>query len=99
MWVTIFFTPKDIGEYRAISLVEYLWKVIAIIIDWNLVEFIKFHNFLHGFRAQRGTGKSTLESKLLQNIVGLWKEVLFYIFVDLHKAYVALERGRAMEIM
>ena len=54
-----------------IDLVELLWKVINIIIDQHLEYSIELHNIPHGFRAQIGTGTTTLEDKLLQHIMGL----------------------------
>ena len=41
----------------------------------------------HGLRAGRGTGTAILESKLLQQLAALREEVLYVIFLDLHKAY------------
>ena len=60
---------------------------------------ITFHNFLHGFWAGHGTGTATLEAKLLQYLVALREEVLYVIFLDLHKAYDALDRSRCLEIL
>ena len=45
------------------------------------------------------TGKATLEDKILQNIAGLWQDVLYDIFVYLHKDYGVLEQGRDLEIL
>ena len=69
-WNTFVFLLKGGYEYCGIGLVEVLWKVIDIIIDWYLVDSIKFHDVLHRFRAWRGTRMATLDSKLLHNIVG-----------------------------
>ena len=46
----------------------------------------------------RGTGKSTLETKNLHQIAGIWKEVLYDIIVDIHKAYGVLDQGCALAI-
>ena len=54
---------------------------------------------MHRLRYWRGTGTATLEAKLLQQIEGLWQEVLYDIFVDIHKSYVALDWGSALEIL
>ena len=37
------------------------------------------------FRVWIGTGTATLEAKILQEIMGIRKEVLYEIFVDIHK--------------
>ena len=55
------------------------------------MDSIKFHNVLHRFKAWRGTETDTPESKLLHNIVGMQKEVLYDIFVDTHKYYDAMD--------
>ena len=51
------------------------------------------------FRAGRGTGNATLEAKLLQLLADLREEVLYVIFLDLYKAYDALDRSRCLEIL
>ena len=76
-----------------------LWKVISIIIDRHLVDSIKFHDILHMFGVHIGTGTATLEAKTLHKIAGIQQEFLYKIFVDLNKAYVALEQGRDLGIL
>ena len=65
----------------------------------RLTASITYHDFLHGFRAGCGTGTATLEAKLLQQLAALSEEVLYVIFLDLHKAYDALDRSRCLEIL
>ena len=55
---------------------------------------ITFYKFLHIFRAGRGKGTATLEAKLIQQLASMREEVLYVIFLDLHKAYDALDRSR-----
>ena len=71
-----------------------MWKVVAASLNRRLAASITFHNFLHLFRAGRGTGTATLEAKLIQQLAALREEVLYVIFLDLHKAYDALDRSR-----
>ena len=42
---------------------------------------------------------ANLRAKLLQNIQGMWKEVLYDIFVYTHKVYDALDWGFSLEIL
>ena len=91
--------PKGEKYYRGIGLVEVMWKVMAAILNFWLASSITFHNFLHGFRASRGRGTATLEAKLLQQLVALREEVLYLIFLGLHKVYEALDRSRCLEIL
>ena len=76
-----------------------MWKVVTANLNHRLADSITYHNFLHGFRAGRGTGTATLEAKLLQQLAVLREEVLYVIFMDLHKAYNALDRSRCLEIL
>ena len=76
--------PKGEKEYHGICLLEVMWKVVAEILNHRLTASITFHKFIHGFRAGRGTGTTTLEAKLLQQLVALREEVLYVIFLDLH---------------
>ena len=54
---------------------------------------------LNPWRAGRDTGTATLEAKLLQQLVALREEVLYVIFLDLTKAYDALDKSRCLEIL
>ena len=44
-------------------------------------------------------GTATLEVKLLQQLAALREEVLYVIFLDLTKAYDALDSSRCLEIL
>ena len=78
---------------------EVMWKVVAAILNCRLTAYITYHDFLHGFRADRGTGTATLKAKMLQQLAALREEVLYVIFLYLHKAYDALDRSRCLEIL
>ena len=78
---------------------EVMWKVVAVILNCRFTSSITFHNVLRGFRAGRGTGTATLEVKLIQQLAAMREEVLYVIFLDLTKAYDALERYRCLEIL
>ena len=90
---------KGKKDYRGIGLVEVMWKVVAAILNRRFTSSITYHDVLHGFRAGRGTGTATLEAKLLQQLAALREEVLYVIFLDLHKAYETLDRSRCLEIL
>ena len=97
-WQAVVLIPKGKKDYRGIGLVEVMWKVVADILNCRFTASISYHDFLHGFRAGRGTGTTTLEAKLLQQLVALREEVLYVIFLDL-KAYDALDRSRCLKIL
>ena len=70
-WQVVVLIPKGGEDYRGIGLVEVMWKVVAVILNRRLTASITYHDFLHGFRAGRGTVTSTLEAKLLQQLAAL----------------------------
>ena len=98
-WQTVAMIPKGEGEFRGIGLVEVTWKVVAVILQRRLTAGLQLHDALHGFREGRGTGTATLEPKLLQQLAAMREEVLYVIFLDLTKAYDALDRSRSLEIL
>ena len=71
MWQAVVLITKRKTEYRGIGLVELMWKVVAAIINCRFTASITYHDFLHGFRAGHGTGTTTLEAKLLQQLAAL----------------------------
>ena len=99
MWKAVVLIPKGKKDCRVIGLVEVMWKVVAAILNCQLTASITFHDFLHGFWAGRGTCTATLEAKLIQQLASSREEVLYVIFLDLHKAYAALDRSRCLEIL
>ena len=78
---------------------EVMWKVVAAILNRQITASIAYHDFLHRFRVGRGTGTTTVEAKVLQQLEALREEVLYLIFLDLHKAYDTLDRSRCLETL
>ena len=91
--------PKGKKDYRGIDLLEVMWKVVADILNRWFTASITFHDFLCGFRAGRRTGTATLEANLLHQLADLREVVLYMIFLDLNKAYDALDRSRFLYIL
>ena len=86
-------------EYSGIGLVEVLWKVVAEFLNRHLTSSITYHDFLHGSQEYCDTGNGTLEGKPLQQLAAMREDVLYVIFLDLHKAYDALDMDRCLEIL
>ena len=72
---------------------------MAEFLNFRLTASITYHDFLHGFRAGRGTGTTILEAKLLQKLESLRDKVLYVIFLDLYKAYDTLDKYICLEIL
>ena len=87
---------RGIPQYRP---VEVVWKVVAVILNHRLTASIYYHGFLYGFWEGCGTGTATLEAKLLQKLESMREDVLYVIFLGLHKAYDALGREICLEIL
>ena len=69
---TVALIPKwTSGDFREIGLIKVLWKAVTRIKNQRLKESIKLHDVLHGFWAGRGTGTSSLEAKLLQQLTDM----------------------------
>ena len=56
---------KASGDYHGTGLLEPFWKVVEVIMD-KILQVISFHDPLHGFISQRGTGTATAEANLAQ---------------------------------
>ena len=98
LWIIIVLIPKGGGDFRGIGLLEPFWKVIEMIMDTRL-NVIEFHECLHGFVKKKGCGTAVLEAKLVQQLAYLRQTPLYTIFLDLRKAYDAMDRGRCIEIL
>ena len=60
---------------------------------------IQYHDTLHEFRALRGTGTTSLEANMIQQPIDMRQEVLYEIFLDLHKAFNVIDRSLCIFIL
>ena len=51
---------------------------------------VYFRGTLHGFRSGGGIENASIETSLLQDFTAMREEVLYEVFLDLEKAYEAL---------
>ena len=58
-------------DYHGIGLSEVVWRVVTVIISLCLTIYIDFHNVLHGFWAGHGIGTTSLEAKLIHQIMAM----------------------------
>ena len=90
--------PKGGGDYQGIGLLEPLWKVVERIMDRQL-NALPLHEALHGCRNGHGMGTAILETKLEQQLVHLEQEPFSGVFLDLKKAFDAMDRERCLLIL
>jgi hypothetical protein len=96
-WEIIVLLPKGNGEYPGIGLLDPFRKVMKKVMVARLA-LIQFHDSLHGGLSKRGTGTTTIKAKLHQGVA--WRDQcpLYQIYIDLKKAYNALDRERMLNI-
>ena len=81
---------KGGGEYHDIDLVEVVWKVVTVILNCRFTASIAFHEILCSFWAGRSTGTASLKAKILHHLTTMMDEVLYTMFLNLHKLHDAL---------
>jgi hypothetical protein len=95
-WMIIVLLPKGGGDYCGIGLLDPIWKVVEKVMVARL-SIIKLHDCLHG--ACRGTRMAIMEAKPQQQLAWVEQEPLYQIYLDLRKAYDALDQGCCLEIL
>ena len=93
---TVVLIQKLNGNYLGIGLVEFLWNKVMVILNLRLTVVIRLHNTLHGFHTEIGIGTAYIEANLLQHPMAMREEVLYDIFLGLHKSYGALDCSRCL---
>ena len=94
VWAKMFLIPKGKGEYRGIGLVEVLWKVFSVMVNFQLKRSVVLHGTLHGCITVRGMGTAKLEKNLAQKLEGIARKPIFQVFLDVQKAYDLLDWER-----
>ena len=91
-WQAVILITKRGGNYRGIGLVEAVWKAVAVILNCPFTASTTYQNSLHGFQLGCGTGTTTIGVKLIQQVTAMMEAVLQAIFLELNKAYDALDQ-------
>ena len=86
-------------KYHVIGLVGVVWKAVTVILNSRFAASIIYPKSLHGFWSGCGTGTASLEVKIIQQIMAMREKLLHTIFLDLYKAYAALERSSFIDIL
>jgi hypothetical protein len=96
--MVIVLLPKGGGDYRGIGLLDPMWKVVEKIMVAQM-SCLKLHDCLHSGLPRRGTGMAIMEVKLNQQLAWVDQAPLYQIYLDLKKAYDALDWMRCLEIL
>jgi hypothetical protein len=98
LWIIVVLIPKGGGDYRGIGLLEPIWKCIERVIDHQL-DAINLHDSLHGCCHNRGTGTAVIKAKLAQQLSYLELRPFYGIFLDLWKAFNAMDWERCILVL
>ncbi len=98
IWKIIILLPKGGSDYHGIGLLKPFWKVMEKIMVARLAS-TKFHDGLHGGLPGRGMGMATIKAKLAQSLAWRQQCPLYRIYLDLKKAYDALDREQTLNIL
>ncbi len=97
-WIIIVLIPKGGGDYRGIGLLEPIRKIIERVMDQRL-NAIPLHKSLHGCREGRGTRTAVIKAKLAQQLAHLEQCPFYGVFLDLKKAFDAMDRERYLLVL
>ena len=90
--------PKGGSKYWKIGLLEPILKVLEVIVDWRLnVE--NLHGSLCGFQSSRGMGTVTISTKIAIQLAYLEQYSLYGVFLDLRKAFDAMDWPQYLAIL
>jgi hypothetical protein len=98
LWIIVVLILKGGGDYHGIGLLEPIWKVIKQIID-HWLDSIQLHDSLHGCRHQLGMGTAIIKAKLVQQLSYLELQPFYGVFLDLKKAFDAMDKEHCIMIL
>jgi hypothetical protein len=82
--------PKGGEDYRGIGLLDPMWKVVEKIMVAQM-SCLELHDCLHGGLPHQDMGTAIMEVKLYQQLAWVDQAPLYQIYLDLKKAYEALD--------
>jgi hypothetical protein len=97
-WNIIVMIPKDGGDYHQIGLLEPIWKITERVMDWRLND-VELRSSLHGCWNGCGTRTAIIKAKLAQQLAHLEQKPFFGVFLDLKKAFDAMDRDSCLLVL
>ena len=76
-----------------------MWKTVIGIMKQLLNSGIDFHNTFHGLLSGQVMGAASLKANLIQHLMAIRGDVIYEIFLDLHKSYGALDWEICLNIL
>jgi len=86
------------GDSRGIGLKQPMWKIIEGIMERRLQK-LGLHESLHGGLKSKGTSTVIMEMRLAQGLAQLKQVPMWATFINLRKAFDAMDRERLLEIL
>lgn len=96
--IVILIPKGSSGDFQSIGLLKVVWKVIKHVINARR-KCVPLHDALHGFRPGHSWGTGIMEVKLAQQLASVEQCPFYGIFLDLKKAYDAMDRDRCLNIL
>ena len=90
-WKILILTLNGNTENQGIGLLDVLWKVIESIIDTCINKALTLHEIIHEFQSGRGTGTSSVDINLTQELESVDQDPLLLVFLDLRKVHEKLD--------
>jgi Reverse transcriptase (RNA-dependent DNA polymerase) len=91
--------PKGNNDFWGITLLDCLYKLIAAILNQRAAKAIRFHEGVHGFRAECGCQTALREAKSNMQVQEAAGKTYHQIFLDLSKAFDTVDCSRLTQIM
>ena len=91
--------PEVNKDTLGIDLLEFIWKVVDVVIDTRIKIVVQLHDFFHGLCAGRGAGTIIVDLKIVKKLESVNKDPLFLVLLYLSNSYDNPYRGRILQTL